>query len=459
MKKIAYILILIATTISCGKQKVIIPSVPELIDKSDDRPEWIRNRPFGNSEYIGIGAASKVRNPDEYMKVAKNNALSDLSSEIKITVKSNSFLYVLDRNYKFDEEFTQGIQTFTDQNLEGFEFVDSYETEFEYWVFYRLDKNLYKENFERRRKESIELSYDLFLKGQNQRSARNVSGAMQLFIKALGGLKEYWGESNKVNTVEGEIFLENEILFNLQDMMNDIALIPSNDFVKLNMDNQYSNNFAVSVMKNGSPLKNAKLDFCYPSESGFSQPNFITNEDGIAVVAISDYEKNVKKSNLEVEMNLEYWLNNATDIEKEISRIVRPKKLSIPIVLEKPRFYFEVQEKNLGDNLTSPIVSNAIKNALTQKDFSLTKNRNESDLIVQLNASTEKAGTSYSFYVAHCNMEIKVMDKEGNVVYQNAFHDIKGLNVNYEAAGIKALTNVAAKAKKTMIKELINSIL
>ncbi|MEM7160929.1 MAG: LPP20 family lipoprotein [Bacteroidota bacterium] len=458
MKKITYILILLFLT-SCGKQKVVISSIPEIVEKNDDRPIWIKERPLGDFEYIGIGAASKVRNPDEYMKVAKNNALSDLSSEIKVTVQSNSFLYVLDRKYKFDEEFSQGIQTFTDQNLEGFEFVDSYETEFEYWVYYRLNRALYKENFEKRRQESIKISHDLLNKGQEQRYEGNVEGALSLFTKALGSLREYWGESNKVITSEGEIFLENEILFNLQEMMNDISLQPATEQVILNMDNDYRYNFAVHVIKNGNPLKNAKLDFCYPSQKGLAEKHFITNENGMSVVQIEDFDKDFKKENLEVEMDLEHWLSNASEIEKEILKIVKPRKLSIPILLQKPTFFFDVKESNLGSDLSSPVISNVIKNGLTKRDFKLSNNRNESDLIVQLSASTEQAGTSYSFHVAHCDMEIKVLDKKGNIVYQNAFHDVKGLNVNFESAGIKALSNVAEKVKKTMIKDLINSVL
>ena len=459
MKRLCYILLVLMLATGCGKQQVILDSVPEIVDKSDDRPDWIKNRPYGSFDYIGIGASSKVRNPDEYMKVAKNNALSDLSSEISITVKSNSFLYVLDRKYKFDEEFTQGIQTFSDQNLEGFEFVDSYETEFEYWVYYRLNKALYKENFEKRRKESIDLSYDLFQKGQSQRNIGDLAGALGLYTRALGGLREYWGESNTVATEDGEIFLENEILFNLQEMMSEINIKPSSEIVTLNMDNAYTNNFAVSVLYKGSPLKNAKINFSYPSEHGMKKLYFVSNENGIAVAEIKDFEKTTKKKHLSIEMDLDYWMDNATEIEKEISKIVRPKELSIPIQLIKPSFYFNVKEDNLGNELSSPIISNVLKNGLTQRDFKISNSKSESDLIVELQANTEKAGTSFSFHVAHCNMEIKVIDKNGNIIYQNAYHDIKGLNVDFEAAGIKALGNVAEKVKKSMLKELINSVL
>ncbi|NND76563.1 MAG: LPP20 family lipoprotein [Flavobacteriales bacterium] len=459
MKKIAYILFLLILSVSCGKQKIVISSLPDLSQKEPDRPDWLKNRPSGNYDYIGIGAASKIRNPDDYTHVAKNNALSDLSSEISVTVRSNSFLYVLDRNYKFDEEFTQGIQTFSDQNLEGFQFMDSWETEFEYWVFYKLDKALYKENFESRRKESINLSYDLFQKGKEQKDLGDIGGALQMFTKGLATLKEFWGESNSVSAEDGEIFLENEILFELQSMMNDISILPSDDKVILSLYNDYKSNFELNISHKNKPLKNAKATFAFKGERSTVEHDFISNENGKAYVEVRNVRKDDRSNALEVGLDLEYWLDNASQIEKEILKIVRPKQLSIPIILEKPTFFIKSTEINLGIEMGTALISNVIKNGLTQKEFKLTNNLNEADLILQLNASTEKAGTSYSFYVAHCDMEMKVLNNQGNVVYQNALHDVKGLNMDFEQAGIKALSNVAEKVKRNMLKDMINSVL
>lgn len=450
---------LIATTLSCGKQKILITDLPDLSQNEPDRPYWIRSRPAGEVEYIGIGASSKIRNPDNYTQVAKNNALSDLSSEISITVRSNSFLYILDRSYKFDEEFTQGIQTFSDQNLEGFQFIDSWETEFEYWVFYKLNKVLYKDNFERKRKESINISYDLFKKGQSQREARDISGALQMFTRALAGLKEYWGESNTVQTENGEIFLENEILFTLQEMMNDISIRPSDEKVLLSLQNNYKSNFRLNISHKNKPLKNAKATFTFNGERGEVKHTFISDESGKAYVEVKNIRTDEESNNLEVELDLEYWLDNASIIEKEILKIVKPKKISIPINLEKPTFFITSKESNLDSELDAAIITNVIKNGLTQKKFKITNDIADTDLILQLYANTERAGISYSFNVAHCDMELKVIDQQGNVIYQNALHDVKGLNLDFEGAGIKALNNVAEKVKKTMLKELINSIL
>ena len=105
------------------------------------------------------------------------------------------------------------------------------------------------------------------------------------------------------------------------------------------------------------------------------------------------------------------------------------------------------------------VISNVIKNGLTKRDFRLTTDLAQTDLIFQLDAYTVEAGTSFSFHVAQCNMEVRVIDNSGNIIFQKSYHDVKGLNVDFESAGIKALSNVAEKVEKYMLKELIQSVL
>ena len=454
-----YILLAFILLLGCGAQKNVVSNLPDIKDDEPLRPDWIRNRPVSSMDYLGIGAASKVRNPSDYMQVAKSNAMSDLSSEIQVEVKSNSFLYVLERDYKFDEEFTQGIQTTSNQKLEDFEFVDSWESDHEYWVFYRLDRARYKENFERKRSEAIAISHDLFKKAQIQKELANIKSALQFYTRALSGLKDYWGESNTVASAEGEIYLENEILFNLQQMLNDIQIKPKTEDILLSLDNNFNKRLELKCTHKGVPLNDVKLDYMYKGERERVRSFVKSDEQGRAFIDIKNVDRDKTSQSLSVELDLENWLNDNNLIEREILKIAGEKKMSIPIVIEKPTFFITSTEKNMGNELEMQIISNVIKNGLTKKDFRLTTDLADSDLIFQLNAYTVEAGTSFSFHVAQCNMEVRVIDNGGNIIFQKSYHDVKGLNVDYESAGIKALSNVAEQVEKYMLKELIQSVL
>ena len=51
----------------------------------DGIPSWVKEYPVSESHYIGIGIADRSAHPQDYIKVAQQNALQNLSSQIKIS--------------------------------------------------------------------------------------------------------------------------------------------------------------------------------------------------------------------------------------------------------------------------------------------------------------------------------------------------------------------------------------
>ena len=47
-------------------------------------PAWVKEYPVSDSHYIGIGIADRSTHPQDYIQVAQQNALQNLSSQIKV---------------------------------------------------------------------------------------------------------------------------------------------------------------------------------------------------------------------------------------------------------------------------------------------------------------------------------------------------------------------------------------
>src|SRR4051812_32703896 len=105
-------------------------------------PSWVSSRPNNGFKFIGIGFADKTKGGN-YQLEAKKNALYDLASEIKVDISSNSVLYTVQNNNNFNENFNSLIKLSNSDNLEGYDLVDSYENDKQYWVYYQLDKQEY----------------------------------------------------------------------------------------------------------------------------------------------------------------------------------------------------------------------------------------------------------------------------------------------------------------------------
>ena len=86
---------------ACKSKQELIP----LEVASKPAPLWVSNRPNNRMKYVGIGFADKNKGGN-YQIEAKKNALYDLTSEITVDISSNSVLYTVQNDNKFNQNFS-----------------------------------------------------------------------------------------------------------------------------------------------------------------------------------------------------------------------------------------------------------------------------------------------------------------------------------------------------------------
>jgi len=106
-------------------------------------PDWKIKKPLVNNYFIGIAGIEKAKFGTDYKSLAKNLALNDLSSEITVSINAEVSNKIKEINNNVEQEFTSYVKANTKADLEDYELVDSWENENEYWVFYRLSKEVY----------------------------------------------------------------------------------------------------------------------------------------------------------------------------------------------------------------------------------------------------------------------------------------------------------------------------
>ena len=94
---------LILILFACGSSKQV--------NKIEDAtPDWVKNYPVTENHYTGIGIANKSKNPENYIQVAQQNALQNLTSQIKVNISTQSVFLQMEREYGFEEEFKSDIK-------------------------------------------------------------------------------------------------------------------------------------------------------------------------------------------------------------------------------------------------------------------------------------------------------------------------------------------------------------
>ena len=416
------------------------------------KPAWVNEHPVNNSYYIGIGSASKADNAQDYRKIAKDEALQDLSSEIQVEI-SGSFIRTLsEQGGAVEDDIRSMIKSKTRANLEGYELVDSWENENEYWVYYRLSKELYKKLKKSRRIKAEQLALDMYLKGRQSEKGRDLTSALRYYIQAFNILEEFLGEPLQV-TYKGErIYLQNTLYSAMQSGFSCLQL------QALNPKIQAKNGLAlavplktkVSCTKNGSSFEVAgmPLNVAFIKGKGRLLSEIVSDKNGIAACPVSKIESVEKVQIVKSRVSLDGLAgeHGSPLIKEMLSGLTIPEARFILMVAGLTA-YIESKEVSLGESLKVLKVEPALKEALAQSGFSFTDDIGQADLMIKIDAVARKGSKVYNLFTSFADVNLSVTDlSTGEEVYKKAFN-VKGVQLDFQKAGLDALAKAGKKLK------------
>ncbi len=273
-----YTLLVFTLFIGCGG--------PKELSEFEQLPGWAKSRPLVSDAYVGIGHAKKLGTSTEYIKTARENALADLASEISVKVSATSVLHSLETEAGLSETMYTKNKLTANDYFEGFEPVAYYDGPTEYWVYYKIDKQLYLQKKEERKTQAIDKALSLYKEGIEAESSRLPITAFSNYMKALEALKEYYNESLEVTFEDKSINLGTTILEAIETVKNDIKVeaIISDHYYKRGQNAPNPVDFRV-LYKN-LPVANIPLKFSY--SGGYLNDNTATSSsDGTCSVLLN----------------------------------------------------------------------------------------------------------------------------------------------------------------------------
>lgn len=442
---------------ACGTQNQLTETVVEV----KSAPEWVNSRPLSGQYYIGVAAASKVREPLEYANVAKKNALNDLASEISVEISGSSLLSTLEVNKSFHEEFMSSITTTTREKIEGYDIAGTWETEDEYWIYYRLSKAKHASIKKQKKDQVLAATNDLFQKGQDAAASGNMGTGIDMHIRALLEMKEYWAEVNEFMLGENTVYLDNEIYSNLTNLTANVQIQPASKEITLNHDNRYTSSMDVLIHHRGNPLRNMPVTYSYDKGKFMRPTQVMTTVEGKVNIKITDINIGNPNNRLVIEVDLQKVIDPTLDkrFTRPLLQTMKNEKREIPINIDLPLAYMESHELSFGAETNSKILASTLQNELTKKGIHFTSIKEMADFAIKVSGNTTKGGTSQGFHVAYLEMAVEVVNNQnGSQVYRQAINNIKGLQLNFDAASGDAYKRASKKIESEIIDELITTI-
>ena len=430
------------------------------------KPDWVKKRPVIKGYYIGIGIAEKAGKNRDYFRRAKDYALNDLASEITINISSEIIDVITIQSGMSESEFRSEIQSTTEANLVEFELIDTWENDREYWVYYRLSKSMYEERKRLKLEKAISLSKDLLSKGKAEENVYNIANGLNYYINAFNPIQNHIAEPLLTEYEGRKIFMRNEIYTSLQSLIGKIDLKGEKNKRSTKVGKPLQEPVIIHAVysdRNGKERKvsNLPIRFSFIRGSGTILERTLTDSRGVASVRVAKITSTDKIQIIKAELDLLSSVDNEAE-----SRVIRDilQNLSVPSVnlilnVTGLSVFFESRESNLGEALKIQSLTPKIKNWLTDKGLTFTDDIGEADLAIKFSVETREGNVIYGQYVAYADLEISAIDvSSGDEVYSDGLTNIKGIHLNYEKAGLKALENAYKKISENVLPEFLITV-
>jgi hypothetical protein len=454
MKSYLYLIAILFLVISCTASRKTKQE-----EKTDLRPDWVKQRPVVSGEYIGIGMSVKSYGAD-FRESARKNALADMSSQIEVNISVNSLLHTISTDTRYQQEFRSLTKTTTQLQLEGYEIAGTWESPTEYWMYYRMPVSAYQESRRNRIQAARAQSLDLLRKGDELKRTGAVPAAMGYYTRALDQLKPFLNESLQADYDGKQIFLANEILKSINESIRNLSFKVDPGKIQVVTSKGINVPIRIEVRFNegGFPIVPGlpiKADFT--KGDGVLAGTLVTNPSGICelrltglatadaaqeIVIKPDIEKMMVK-----EPSSKIWFNMADTRQAPI--------VPLPLQVMTPLVFVDTKESNLDQTLPSPRMAPFIQQELSRSGIRFTEDLAAADFILTIQSSTKALGEFNGMFSAGLNAEIRLSDvRTRQAMTTQVLADIRGVQLNYIRAGEDAYFKAESELRRRVVPAL-----
>lgn len=427
------------------------------------RPDWLTAKPRTSLYYTGIGHSLKDGSSN-HIQIAKKNALEDLVSEIKVTVSSTSVLSQIDVDHKFHERYEQIIQTEAAEEIEEFEMVDAWEDAYNYWVYYRLSKERYREIKEEQKRNAVRHATDYYTKGLEASDNNERLKALSFYFQALRALEDYLADAVSVPIGGRSVLLTNEIYASIQDILRNIVITAEPGSLEVHRRMNQNNEALVAYARfkdTDAPIAGLPLRAAFLKGEGEVFPTYTTDINGACQILLTRIGSAEVEQSVGIRVDTETLAGTGTSpIFDLITQSLRVPSDQVVLRVRRPRVYLTGSERSFGRENAHALISNTVKNYLARQGFEFTQTRDSADLWFDVTTNTEEGSVAGSIFITYLTGTIRVSSaREGTEIYALTLDRIKGYGLDYDRSSVDAYNNTTESLEGGRLKDLINTIL
>ncbi len=420
-------------------------------------PDWVKQKPIIPGYYIGVASVKKVGTSAQYIAKARQEALTDLAESVSSNVSATSVLRSIETEYGFSESYDQKIQISTDDYLEGFDPVESYENEGSYWVYYKIDKITYHEMKEKKKQEAIATALAKYQSGQQEQNLTKPKEALAFYLQGLQAIKRYLNEETPANLEGNNVDIGNELYSATSDILNSLAIESKINQISVKRGELFKEDLKFLITYKNKPVQGIPVEFTYTG--GYLKKDR-QNSDVNGLVQLEPevlYSRNGKEQ-ISATINLKDLAQKAVDdlfIRGLIlKRNLKPATVNVAIIA--PSIALNIIDNSCSDSDCDEI-NNIFNQNAKQFGYDLTPIKS-ADFVFELSYSYKKGESAGGLVSSYLAGKIEIKDRKGNIVWIKATEKIKGVGNSLNQAKTEAFNEFKTALNRKYFKQGIDRI-
>lgn len=449
IRKISLFILIVTLIFGCGSTKKVTQTA--------DLPSWVKTKPVSASYYIGVGSAYKTANISDYQQAAKNNALADLASEIKVNISTSSVIHKFESTLGYSEDFSAATKAKSHEQLEGYELVNTYESATHYYVYYRLSKQKYAALKAQQKNGAVQKALDFYAKAISYKTVNDYYQAISNFIKGLEAIKPYFSESLETNYQGKTIYLGNELFVGFQNTINDIYIRPVKSSVEVKKGQALTAADLTFYVQNSSAKKLAGIPIVFTlGNLPLRNSKVASDTEGKVFYQFNEVRSKADQVYFVARLDMNTLASGITfdPLFRKLIRKFDAPQGQIQIVMKKPVYFVQTSEKSFGVPLKMTPVATKLQDILASNKYPVIMDQHQADYTLMLESNTIRDKHEGRMYYVTLTGTFKVLNADQEIVMVKSLPAINGVALNYKDASKKAYANLVAYINKNLMIKL-----
>lgn len=392
-------------------------------------PIWVENRPIEDEFWHGIGFA--LKNNDSFMEIARERAIHEIASQIKINIMSELDIIVNDYNGSVENTISSISKSRVNLLLPELKLIDTYETKVGVYYYLRLNKELYKNAMIRLKENAVSASLNYLKQAEDNFSINS----LVLIQKAYNEIIPFNDEPINIMYDGIKKNLYALIKTKSYDFYNRIIINATirNDNMITIIDEENVIDFKVVDKVTNNELSFTPIKLIFEDV----EHNFTTDVSGKGKFLLPRVIF-PRIYNLLFQVDLE--THNKNYSKDGVVLFNELKESSISFEYKKAKAIIRSEEKNLNKLLEDKVIEPTIKSALNDNvDFV----SQDADILISVISNTIKKAerVDQNFpYFAYGNVSVSIHNlTNGNQFFNSSHSNVKGADFSsIEVAGIRS---------------------